>query len=70
MVGTSRDLRARIVRAADATEERLNDLDALLDVLYEEVEDTVLDVASALRTTRRGASLFTGVKRALRRRGR
>jgi hypothetical protein len=70
VIDTSRDLRARIVRAADATEERLNDLDALLDVLYEEVEDTVLDVSAALRTTRRGVSLISGVKRAFRRRGR
>jgi hypothetical protein len=70
IVETSRDLRGRLVRAADATEGRLNDLEALLDVLYQEVEDTVLDVAAALRTTRRGASLITGIKRAIRRRGR
>jgi hypothetical protein len=70
MVDTSRELRGRILRAADATETRLNDLEALLDVVYEEVEDTVLDVTAALRTTRRGASLLSGMKRALRRRRR
>ncbi|MBI4421755.1 MAG: hypothetical protein HY560_13095 [Gemmatimonadetes bacterium] len=65
MAETSRDLRARVRRAADATEERLADLETLLDLLYDEVEDTALDVAAALRTTRRGASMFSAVKRAL-----
>ena len=70
MAETSRDLRARVKRAADATEERLADLETLLDVLYEEVEDTALDVAAALRTTRRGASVFSAMKRAFFRRSR
>jgi hypothetical protein len=68
LVETSEDLRGRVKRAADATEDRLNDLEALLDVLYEEVEDTALDVAAALRTTRRGVSVIGAVKRAFRRR--
>lgn len=63
LVETSQDLRGRVTRAADATEDRLNDLEALLDVLYEEVEDTALDVAAALRTTRRGVSVIGAVKR-------
>jgi hypothetical protein len=67
---TSRNLRGRVLRAADAAETRLTDLEALLDVLYEEVEDTVLDVASALRTTRRGASVIGAMRRAFRRRRR
>jgi uncharacterized protein YoxC len=70
VVGTSRDLRGRVKRAADAAEARLTDLEALLDVVYEEVEDTALDVASALRTTRRGAGMFSAMKRAFLRRGR
>ena len=70
MVETSRDLRARLQRAADAAEGRLGDLEALLDVLYEEVEETALDVASALRTTRRGASVLSAMKRAFLRRSR
>jgi hypothetical protein len=70
VVDTSRDLRGRITRAADAAETRLTDLETLLDVVYEEVEDTALDVASALRTTRRGAGLFSAMKRAFLRRGR
>lgn len=67
LVETSQDLRGRVTRAADATEDRLNDLEALLDVLYEEVEETALDVAAALRTTRRGVSVLGAVKRVFRR---
>jgi len=70
IVETSRDLRARVHRAADAAEIRLTDLETLLDVVYEEVEDTALDVASALRTTRRGAGMISRLKRAFLRRGR
>jgi len=70
VVDTSRDLRRRVTRAADAAEVRLSDLEALLDVVYEEVEDTALDVASALRTTRRGAGVLSAMKRAFLKRGR
>src|SRR6266571_3790485 len=37
LVGTSQDLRGRIVKAADAAEARLADLDALFEVVQEEV---------------------------------
>src|SRR2546427_189422 len=57
LAGTSRELRARIVKAADAAEARLQDLDALLDVVQEEVESAVLDVAATLRGVRRGIAL-------------
>ncbi|MBI4502947.1 MAG: hypothetical protein HY700_17520 [Gemmatimonadetes bacterium] len=70
VVDTSRDLRGRVKRAADAAQARLSDLETLLDVVYEEVEDTALDVASALRTTRRGVGMFSAMKRAFLRRGR
>lgn len=63
LVETSQDLRGRVRRAADATEDRLNDLEALLDVVYEEVEDTALGMAAALRTTRRGVSVIGAMKR-------
>src|SRR2546422_4388710 len=39
---------------SDAAEARLQDLDALLDVVQEEVESAVLDVAATLRGVRRG----------------
>src|SRR2546422_3006737 len=47
----------RSVKAADAAEARLQDLDALLDVVQEEVESAVLDVAATLRGVRRGIAL-------------
>jgi hypothetical protein len=58
LVGTSGDIRGRIVRAADAAEARLNDLDALLDVVQEEVEETALDVAATLHDVRAGTRLW------------
>src|SRR5438093_12917019 len=56
LVGTSRELRGRIVKAADAAETRLADLDALFEVVQEEVETTTLDVAATLRNVRRALS--------------
>ena len=58
LVGTSRDIRERIVRAADAAEQRLSDLDALVEVVQEEMEGTVVDAAATIRNVRRGVSLW------------
>jgi len=58
LVDTSRDIRHRIVRAADAAEERLTDLDALAEVMQEELEETALDAAAMLQNVRRGLSLW------------
>src|SRR6266566_1687434 len=58
LAGTSRDLRARVVTAADAAAARLAELDALVDVVQQEVEAAALDVAATLRTVRRGVSLL------------
>ena len=58
LVDTSREIRLRIVRAADAAEQRLSDLDALVEVVQEEMEGTVLDAAATLRNVRRGLSLW------------
>src|SRR5216117_2815003 len=68
LVGTSRELRGRIVKAADAAETRLADLDALFEVVQEEVETTTLDVAATLRNVRRGLSLLEWGRRALKQR--
>src|SRR6266571_1209721 len=65
LVGTSQDLRGRIVKAADAAEARLADLDALFEVVQEEVESTALDVAATLRNVRRGLSMLDWGRRAL-----
>jgi uncharacterized protein YoxC len=59
ITGTSRDLRGRILRAADAAQVRLADLDALLDVVQDEVEGATVDFAATVRTIRRGASVFS-----------
>lgn len=64
VVDTSRDLRGRVTRAIDAAEDRLIDAEALFDVMHEEVEETVLDIAAALRTTRRGSTVLRKMKRA------
>ncbi len=68
LVGTSQELRGRILAAADRAAARLNDLDAVIEVVEEEVESTALDVAATLRTVRRGVSLLEWGRRALKRR--
>lgn len=68
LVGTSRDLRGRIVSAADQAQARLADLDALFEVVQEEVETTVLNAAATMRTVRRGLSVIEWGRKALKRR--
>jgi anthranilate phosphoribosyltransferase len=70
LVGTSRDIRLRIVRAADAAEARLTDLDALVEVVQEEVEDTVIDAAVTLQNVRRGLTLWQWGRKVLKGKGR
>jgi hypothetical protein len=67
LVGTSRELRGRIIQAADAAEARLANLDALFEVVQEEMEATGLDVAATLRKMRRGLSVFEWGRRAFKR---
>lgn len=65
IVATSREVRERVKGTAGSLDERVRDFEAVLDVLQEEVEETALDVAAALRATRRGTSLLGAMKRAL-----
>ena len=65
LTSTSRDLRTRVVKAADAAQVRLAELDALVDVVQGEVESAALDIAATLRTVRRGISLLDWGRRAL-----
>ncbi len=58
LVGASRDVRHRIVRAADAAEERLTSLDTLAEVMQDELEETALDAAATMRDVRRGLSVW------------
>jgi hypothetical protein len=64
IVATSREVRLRVKGAAGSLDERARDLEAVLDILQDEVEETALDVAVALRATRRGTSVIRAVKRA------
>lgn len=65
LVGASRRIRTQATEIADRVAERARDLEVVLDILQEEVEDTALDVAAALRATRRGAGVFRSLKRAV-----
>jgi methyl-accepting chemotaxis protein len=58
MAETSRDLRQRIVHAADAAEARLSDLGEALEVAEHEIGETAKDVAATARTVRRGVSVW------------
>ena len=62
---TSRRLRRKVLRGADRIEERLNDLEALYDVLYAEVTDTSLDAAAAMRNVRQGHGMLGRIRNAL-----
>lgn len=66
-LATSRRLRGRLDRGIDRVSERAADLDALYDVVQEEVEETALHFASVLRTARMSTAILG---RALRRRRR
>lgn len=63
LVGTSKDIRMKIVQATDAAELRLSNLAALVDVLQEEADDVALDAAAAVRSVRRGVAAFSLGKR-------
>jgi uncharacterized protein YoxC len=63
LTGTSKRLRQRVERISGSLEERFVEFETLLDVLQDELEDTVLDVAALMRTTRRGAWIFRAARR-------
>ena len=60
-----RRLRRQVLRGADRIQARLQDLESLYDVVHEEVEDTALDVAAALRAARSGNGMLGRVRRLL-----
>ncbi len=62
---TSRRLRRQVLRGAERIQTRLADLETLYDVVHEEVEETALDVAAALRTVRTGSGVLGRVRRLL-----
>lgn len=63
LVDTSRRLRRSLLHGARRVRGRLEDLDALYEVVHGEVEETALDVAATLRSVRTGASALTRIKR-------
>jgi len=67
-IDTSRRFRKRLDRGIDRVTERAADLDALYEVVHEEVEDTALRFASALRTARLSTGIIAKVLRRRRRR--
>ena len=62
---TSRRLRRQVQRGAERIQTRLTDLETLYDVVHEEVEETALDVAAALRTVRTGSGVLGRIRRLL-----
>ena len=64
-VQTGRRIRQKVNRGVDRMERRLQDLEALYDVVHEEVEDTALDLAAGLRRVRQGNGMIGRVRRLL-----
>ena len=62
---TSRRIRRKLVRGVDNIEAKLADLETLYELVHEEVEDTALDVAAALRSARQGNGVIGRVRRLL-----
>jgi len=67
-VDLSAETRVRLKGALESVQTRLEDLDALADVLQDEVEETALGAASLLRTVRRSGSVLGAARRAVSRR--
>jgi hypothetical protein len=59
------ETRVKLRRGVDAVETRLRDLDALVEVLQEEAEETALDVAAMVRTIRRSGRVLGVARKAL-----
>lgn len=62
---TSRRVRHKIDRGVDRIEAKVQDLEALYEVVHDEVEDTALDVAATLRAARSGDGMVGRVRRIL-----
>jgi len=64
----SRRFRRRLEYGVDRMTERMADLDALADVVQEEVEDSAIQIATVLRTARLSTGIISKVLRRRRRR--
>lgn len=59
----SRAIRRDLERGVHKVKTRLADLDALYEVVHEEVEDTALEVAAKVRAVRQGAGMVGRLRR-------
>ena len=58
LAATARSVRARVNQGTDAAAARLAELDALVDVVQNEIRAAAEDLAATLRTVRRAVSLL------------
>jgi methyl-accepting chemotaxis protein len=65
LVSTAEEMRTDIRRGMRRARRRLSDLDALVEVMQEEVEETAIDAATAMRTIRTGRGVIGHVRRFL-----
>lgn len=63
VVRTSRTVRKYVVRGTKRARDKLLDLEALYDVMYQEVEDAAIDAATTLRAVRRGTGVLGKLRR-------
>lgn len=62
-LATSRAVREDLARGVFQVKSRLADLDALYEVVHEEVEETALDVAARVRSVRNGVGMVSRIRR-------
>lgn len=67
-VDLSAETREKLRAGIDSVETRLHDLDALVEVLHEEAEETALDVAAFVRTARHAGGVLGTARKMMRRR--
>lgn len=65
LIATSQEVRTDVRRGMRRARRRLADMDALVEVMQEEVEETAIDAATAMRTLRTGRGVFGQVRRFL-----
>ena len=66
IIRTSSEIRHDVRRGVERVRERLEDLDALAEVMQEELEDTAIDVAAKVRGVRSGFGIVGRLRRLLR----
>jgi len=64
------ETRLKLTHGVAKVEQRLQDVDALVEVLQEEAEEAALDVAALVRTVRRTGGILGSARRMLRKRRR